>query len=50
MNGIALGVASDEEKGYGLHLDKRKRLIKAGADIIISDYSQTPQLLNFLFE
>jgi len=49
MNGIAIGVASDEDMGFGLNLDKRKQLIKAGADIIISDYRQSTQLLNFLF-
>jgi sugar/nucleoside kinase (ribokinase family)/phosphoglycolate phosphatase-like HAD superfamily hydrolase len=49
MNGIAIGVASNEEVGYDLNLDKRKRLIKAGADIIISDYLQSTQLLDFLF-
>jgi phosphoglycolate phosphatase-like HAD superfamily hydrolase len=47
--GIAIGVASNELKRFGLNEKKRTRLIKAGADIIIPDFSQNVQLLN-LFE
>ncbi|MEM9144369.1 MAG: PfkB family carbohydrate kinase [Bacteroidota bacterium] len=47
--GITIGVASDEVRRYGLHVEKRKRLIKAGADMIISDYAQTDVLFKLLF-
>jgi len=46
---FAVGVASDEVRRHGLNTVKRKRLIEAGADIVISDYSQIPKLLNILF-
>lgn len=39
-----LGVASNELCRHGLDLTKRTRLIKAGADFIIPDYSQLNQL------
>lgn len=47
-NGITIGVASNEIKRYGLNESKRTRLIKAGADILIPDFSQLPQLLSLL--
>ncbi len=47
--GYAVGVASDEIRRYGRNLAKRKRLIEAGADLIIPDYSQIDQLLKLLF-
>jgi rfaE bifunctional protein kinase chain/domain len=47
--GICIGVASDEKTGQGLDVDKRRRLISAGADIIITDYLESDILLNFLF-
>lgn len=48
--GVAVGVASDEENRSGI-IDqwKRKRLIKAEADIIIPDFSKTEALLAYLF-
>jgi phosphoglycolate phosphatase-like HAD superfamily hydrolase len=46
--GITIGVASNEMKRYGLNESKRTRLIKAGADVIIPDFSQLPQLLQLL--
>ena len=48
-NGIAIGVASDEVRRFGLNPEKRKRLIEAGADLIIPDYSQAEKLLSYLF-
>jgi len=48
-NGIAIGIASDEVRRYGLNRDKRLRLIKAGAQIIIPDFSQTETLINLIF-
>lgn len=47
--GYAVGVASDEVRRYGLNLAKRSRLIEAGADLIIPDYSQVDQLCDVLF-
>ncbi len=46
--GLAVGVASDELRRYGLNPGKRKRLIRAGANLIISDYSQVGALLKVL--
>ena len=43
--GAAVGVASDEVRRYGLHPGKRARLIKAGAHLVIPDYSQAGRLL-----
>jgi rfaE bifunctional protein kinase chain/domain len=37
--GFAIGVASDEIRRYGLNYEKRSRLIRAGAQIILPDYS-----------
>ncbi len=46
--GISIGVASNELRRYGLNESKRTRLIKAGADVIIPDFSQLSQLLSLL--
>ena len=46
--GLTIGVASDEIRRYGLDASKRARLIRAGADVIIPDYSQLSELLQFL--
>lgn len=47
--GIAVGVASDEVKGYGWSEEKRKRLIRAGADILIPDFAEGAALIDYLF-
>jgi rfaE bifunctional protein kinase chain/domain len=46
--GIAVGVASDELRRFGLNAAKRTRLIRAGADIIIPDFSQIDLLARLL--
>ena len=46
--GTAVGVASNELRRYGLNPVKRKRLIKAGADIIVPDFTQAESLLKLL--
>jgi phosphoglycolate phosphatase-like HAD superfamily hydrolase len=46
--GITIGIASNELRRYGLNQIKRTRLIKAGADIIVPDFSQSDQLLALL--
>ncbi len=46
--GSTVGVASNELRRYGLNQSKRTRLIKAGADIIVPDFSQSGQLFELL--
>lgn len=46
--GVTVGVASDEIKRFGLNQVKRTRLIKAGADVIIPDFTQPDVLFNLL--
>ena len=48
-DGFALGVASDEANPGCLDEWKRKRLLGAGADAIIRDYSDVEVLMEFLF-
>ncbi len=48
VGGFTVGVASDEIRRFGLNPEKRSRLIRAGADLIIPDYSQMQQLLTAL--
>jgi rfaE bifunctional protein kinase chain/domain len=47
--GIAIGIATDEIRRHGLNLEKRARLVKAGAHIIVPDFSQREQLMELLF-
>lgn len=49
FGGIAVGVASDEVRRHGLNASKRSRLIKAGAQVLVPDFSQSDQLYRFLF-
>jgi len=46
--GITIGIASNELRRYGLNESKRTRLIKAGTDIIVPDFSQITPLLRLL--
>ena len=46
--GLTVGLASNELRRYGLNPSKRTRLIKAGADIIIPDFSQSSKLLSLM--
>jgi rfaE bifunctional protein kinase chain/domain len=48
--GIAVGIASDEIRRHGLNREKRARLVKAGADVIVPDLSQAKALLDYLFK
>jgi len=48
-DGLAVGIASDEIRRHGLNIEKRTRLVKAGANIITPDYSQCQKLLELLF-
>ncbi|HUX21693.1 MAG TPA: PfkB family carbohydrate kinase [Spirochaetia bacterium] len=47
--GYAVGVASNELRRFGLNPAKRKRLIEAGADLVVSDFTQRERLLALLF-
>lgn len=49
QGGFAVGVASDELRRFGLDISKRSRLIKAGADLLIPDFSQMDKLLELFF-
>ena len=49
VGAIAVGVASVEANRYNMNADKRERLIRVGADIIIPDFGEGAQLLNYLF-
>ncbi|MHB9071380.1 MAG: PfkB family carbohydrate kinase [Sedimentisphaerales bacterium] len=48
-DGLALGIASDEVRRYGINYDKRTRLIKAGAHFLVPDFSQMKALESLLF-
>lgn len=48
VGAICVGIASDEVQRQGLNPAKRSRLIRAGAHLIISDYSQADLLLEML--
>jgi phosphoglycolate phosphatase-like HAD superfamily hydrolase len=47
--GTSVGIASDEIRRHGLNEEKRTRLVKAGAHLIIPDYSECDKLIEFLF-
>ena len=49
VGGFAVGVASDEANRKGIDEWKRNRLIRANADIIIPDYSETRKLMDYVF-
>lgn len=46
--GCPVGVASDEVRRFGLNPAKRARLIRAGASLVIPDFSQADALLRVL--
>lgn len=45
---VALGIASNEQRRFGLNISKRRRLIRAGAHLIAPDFSQTRALCDAL--
>jgi phosphoglycolate phosphatase len=49
VGGIAVGVASDEARRKGINEWKRRRLIEAGADLIIPDFHEHDHLISYLF-
>ncbi len=48
VGGLAVGVASDEVRRFGLDASRRARLIRAGADLIVPDFSQGQRLWTLL--
>ncbi|MCX6944390.1 MAG: PfkB family carbohydrate kinase [Opitutales bacterium] len=46
--GVTVGLASDEVRRCGLQLEKRTRLIRAGAHLVIPDFSESAALLGLL--
>ena len=44
-----IGVATDEVRGEGVDEEKRQRLLRAGADLLIGDFTEGPALLDYLF-
>jgi len=48
VGGLTVGVASDEVRRFGLNLSKRTRLIKAGADTVIGDFTQADKIVEYL--
>ncbi|MBI1922950.1 HAD family hydrolase [Candidatus Poribacteria bacterium] len=49
VGAIAVGVASVENNRYNMNADKRNRLIRAGADILIPDFREGERLVAYLF-
>ena len=47
-DGLAIGIASDEIRRHGLSPEKRTRLIKAGAHLVVPDFSQRSRLIDYL--
>ncbi len=45
---VALGVAADEDKRRGLSSRKRQRLLTAGADLLVTDFSHHADLVQIL--
>jgi rfaE bifunctional protein kinase chain/domain len=45
---LAIGVASDELRRFGLNAEKRSRLIWAGAEAVLPDFSQWQKLFGLL--
>lgn len=49
VNGIAVGVASNETERQGVDEIKRAQLIQAGAAIIVPDFRESDALIDYLF-
>jgi rfaE bifunctional protein kinase chain/domain len=45
---LAIGVASDELRRFGMNPEKRTRLIRAGANAVVADFSQWQRLWELL--
>ena len=49
VGGFACGVATDETRRVGRDEWKYDRLVASGADVVIPDFTDTPQLMRYLF-
>ena len=50
VDGYAVAVATNEaEKDSAVNAWKRERLLRAGADCVIPDFSNVPRLMDYLF-
>jgi phosphoglycolate phosphatase len=49
VGGCAVAVASDEVNRRGVNVWKRRRLVQAGADVVVPDYRRAGRLLEYLF-
>jgi len=49
VGGVTVGITSNEIRRYGMDLEKRSRLVKAGSQLLISDFSQYQYLIKLLF-
>jgi len=49
FDGVAIGIASNEIRRYGIDLEKRTRIIKAGAQLVVPDWAQWKALIELLF-
>lgn len=45
---VGIGIASDELRRFGINLEKRRRLIRAGANALVPDFSQWQKLWGLL--
>jgi len=50
VGGIAVGVASNEATRHGINQWKRRRLIQAGADLIVPDFREHERLVTHLLD
>jgi rfaE bifunctional protein kinase chain/domain len=48
--GVSVGITSNELQRFGHNPSKRPRLVKAGAQLMISDFSQYKKLVSMLFQ
>lgn len=49
VSAVVLGVFSLEKNSYGMNADKRERLIRAGAQMLIPDFRDHEMLMRYLF-
>jgi phosphoglycolate phosphatase-like HAD superfamily hydrolase len=45
---VAIGLVSDEKQRFGINPAKRSRLVLAGADVLIPDFSEADELMAWL--
>lgn len=50
VGGYTVAVATDEKNRCGVNQEKRERLLRAGADVVIPDFSDTEKLINHLIK